>query len=171
MPVWKLATPLIEKSEPGVVVPIPTEPMKVVVERREVEEAKRPWVNQRGVEVEFTSTPKLVVGVNEKVPDPEPQAVPVFEMVPLVEKVAQPAAPPAEETIKLVELAVAAVTIVVLAYGNTDAVEVVAVKKPASALIPRSEEPSTESLRHGEEVPMPMLLLVDAIVSASAEIV
>jgi hypothetical protein len=59
-----------------------------------------------GVEVEFAVAPKLVVGVKEKVPEPEPQAVPVLEMVPFAEKVAQPADPPAEETMRLVVEAV-----------------------------------------------------------------
>ena len=59
-----------------------------------------------GVEVEFAVAPKLVVGVHEKVPEPEPQAVPVLEMVPVVLKVAQPAVPPALETMRLVVEAV-----------------------------------------------------------------
>ncbi len=50
----------------GEVVPMPTLPSKVVVERREVEEAKRPWVNQIGVEVEFAVAPKFWVVVKGK---------------------------------------------------------------------------------------------------------
>ena len=45
-------------------------------------------------------------------PPPEPQAVPVLEMVPMVSKVAQPAAPPAEETMRLVVEAVPALSTV-----------------------------------------------------------
>ena len=64
-------------------------------------------------------------------PPPDPQAVPVFEMRPIELKVAHPAVPPALETIRFVVEAVVAVIAVVEAYGNTEAVEVVAVKKPA----------------------------------------
>src|SRR4051812_10981216 len=60
----------------------------------------------RAVEVEFAAVAPNVVGVNGKALPPEPQAVPVLEIVPLIEKVAQPAAPPADETIKFVVEAV-----------------------------------------------------------------
>src|SRR3989344_4724727 len=89
----------------------PTAPSKKNCERpalpkRTVEEAFKPPRSERAVEVALVLTPKLFVGVKEKVPLPEPQAVPVFEIVPFVEKVAQPAAPPAEETMRLVVEAV-----------------------------------------------------------------
>src|SRR3989344_1193767 len=85
----------------------PTAPSKKNCERpalpkRTVEEALRPPRSERAVEVALVLTPKFVVGVHEKVPEPEPQAVPVLEMVPMVLNVAQPAEPPAEETIKFV---------------------------------------------------------------------
>ena len=54
----------------------------------------------------FAAVEPKVVGVHENVPLPEPQAVPVFEMRPVVLKVAQPAVPPAEETVRSVVLAV-----------------------------------------------------------------
>ncbi len=54
------------------------------------------------VEVAFALMEPKVVGVKEKVPEPEPQAVPVLEMVPFVLNVAQPAVPPADETMRLV---------------------------------------------------------------------
>jgi hypothetical protein len=44
---------------------------------------------------------------------------------------------------------------VVEAYGKTEAVEVVAVKYPARAFIPRSEFPATEKVLQGEEVAIP----------------
>ena len=50
-----------------------------------------------------------MVGVQEKVPLPEPQAEPVLEMVPSPAKVAQPGVPPALETMRLVVEAVVAV--------------------------------------------------------------
>ena len=63
-----------------------------------------PALNHTGmVEVEFAAAPKLMSGVKSKPPPPpEPHAVPVFEMVPLEEKVAHPGVPPAEEMVKLV---------------------------------------------------------------------
>ena len=71
-----------------------------------------------------------VVGVHENVPEPEPQAVPVFEIVPSEAKVAQPAVPPAEETMRSVVLAVPETVMAVEeAYGNVLATVVeVAVK-------------------------------------------
>ena len=45
-------------------VPIPTEPTKVVVESLEVEEAKRPMRAQIAVEVAEVEVPKLTSGVN-----------------------------------------------------------------------------------------------------------
>ena len=80
--------------------------MKFALVKYEVEEAKSPFTNQIGVEVEFAAAPKLVVGVQEKVPLPDPQATPVLERSPMVEKVAQPAVPPALETTRFVVLAV-----------------------------------------------------------------
>ena len=47
-----------------------------------------------------------VVGVNGKAEPEPPQALPVFEMVPSVAKVAQPAVPPALETVRFVVEAV-----------------------------------------------------------------
>ncbi len=52
-----------EKFTHGEVVPIPMLPEKVVVERREVEEAKMPAAAKRGVEVAEVLTPKFEVGV------------------------------------------------------------------------------------------------------------
>lgn len=57
------------------------------------------------VPVALAAVAPKVVGVNGKLPPP-PQATPVFEMRPVAEKVAQPAAPPALETTKLVVEAV-----------------------------------------------------------------
>ncbi len=62
-----------ERFANGEVVPMPTLPSKVVVERREVEEAKIPWVNQMGVEVELAVAPKFSIGVKGKAP-PAPVA-------------------------------------------------------------------------------------------------
>lgn len=57
----------MERSAKGeVVAPRPMPLMLVIVSKREVEEAKRPWVRKSGVEVEFTFKPKAVVGVNGK---------------------------------------------------------------------------------------------------------
>ena len=47
-------------------VPIPTLPTKVVVESREVDEAKRPIRAHSAVEVAEVEVPKLVSGVNGK---------------------------------------------------------------------------------------------------------
>ena len=80
--------------------PMPASP------KRMVEEAERPPVSKSNVEVEFAVMPNEVVGVQLKVPLPDPQATPVLLMRPIVEKVAQPAVPPALETTRLVVLAV-----------------------------------------------------------------
>ncbi len=58
------------------------------------------------VEVEFASVAPNVVGVNGNAEPEPPQALPVFEMRPVAEKVAQPAAPPAPETMRFVVEAV-----------------------------------------------------------------
>src|SRR3989344_1576024 len=58
-------------------------------------------VNWIKVVVAFARRPPQVPGVQAKVPLP-PQAEPVLERRPIVEKVAQPAVPPAEETMRLV---------------------------------------------------------------------
>lgn len=63
----------------------------------------------------------------------------------------------ATEVMRFVDEAVVAVIIVVLAYGNVDAVEVVAVKYPAVAELPSADAPSTESFAYGEVVPIPTL--------------
>jgi acyl-CoA synthetase (AMP-forming)/AMP-acid ligase II len=55
----------------------------------------------------------------------------------------------------------ATVRAVVEAYGNTEAVVEVAVNEPANAFTPRSDEPFTESLRHGDVVPKPMFPAVE----------
>ena len=70
-----------------------------------MEDAWSPNLNQIGVEVALAAVPKLVVGVQLKLPEP-PQALWVFERVPTVSNVAQPAMPPAEETMRLVVEAV-----------------------------------------------------------------
>ena len=67
------------------------------------------------------------------VSDPPPQAEPVFEIVPFVLKVAQPAVPPAEETVRFVVLAVPeTVMAVVEANGKVEARVEVAVKMLAT---------------------------------------
>ncbi len=71
----------------------------------EVEEAKIPWVNQMGVEVEFTAVPKLVPGVYEKVPEPEPQVAVMTVPEELVVRHC-PADAPSEEITRLVVEAV-----------------------------------------------------------------
>lgn len=128
----------------GVVEPIESTPrmldvaiMESVVEpttiwsKREVDEAKTPFCAQMGEVVAAERAPKLVVKVNESVPPPEPQALPVLEIVPLVEKVAQPAVPPALETMRFVVEAVPEiVSAVVDAYGNVEAEEDVEVTAP-----------------------------------------
>ncbi len=70
----------------------------------------------------------------------------------------------APETLRAVVLAVPkypvpeTVSAVLEAYGKVLAVLEVAVKYPARALLPRSEDPFTENVRHGEVVPIPTLL-------------
>ncbi len=74
------------------------------------------------VEVALAGVEPKVVGVQAKAaPEPEPQDTPEFESTPLAENVAQPAAPPALDTMRFVVLAVVAVIAVVDAYGNCDA--------------------------------------------------
>ena len=53
--------------------------------------------------------------------------------------------PPVPETVSAVEEA----------NGKTEAMLDVAVKYPARAFIPRSEDPLTESVLHGDVVPIP----------------
>src|SRR3989344_6639117 len=155
-----------ESSAHGEVVPnprFPTAPSKRKPEtpafpNRTVEDALSPLKSESAVEVALVFTPKFTVGVHENVPLPEPQAVPVFEMRPVAENVAQPAAPPAEETVRFVVEAVPEIVRpVVEAYGRMLAVEVVAMKYPARAELPNADEPSTESFAYGEVVPMPTL--------------
>ena len=104
--------------------------------KTDVDDAKREKVEPRrksGVEVALVVVPKWVVGIHANVPEPEPQAVPVFEMSPVVENVAQPAVPPAEETVRFVVLAVPeTVMAVVDANGNVEARVEVAVKMLAT---------------------------------------
>ena len=114
-----------ENSVPGVDVPTPRFPVVLskrnpetpALPNRTVEDAFSPPKSESAVDVAFVFTPKFKVGVNENVPLPEPQAVPVFEMRPVTENWAQPVEPPAEETRRSVVEAVAAVIIVVDAYG------------------------------------------------------
>ena len=63
----------------------------------------------------MTEMSVVVAHLEVLLPPPEPQAVPVFEMSPIEEKVAQPAVPPAEETKRLVVEAVVAERLVVVA--------------------------------------------------------
>ena len=102
MPVVSSA-PATESCADGVLEPTPTKPLlaKVVVPMTEVEEANSPCCAQSAVVVAEVFTPKLVSGVKGKVPEP-PQALPVFEMMPFAEKVAQPGVPPALETMRFV---------------------------------------------------------------------
>ena len=55
-----------ERSAKGDVVPTPSFPAKSPFAKCEVEEAKRPAVANRGVEVAEVLTPKFSVGVNGK---------------------------------------------------------------------------------------------------------
>ena len=58
----------IERVANGEVVPMPTLPEKVVVERREVEEAKIPLLAQKALVVAAATTPKLFSQVNAAAP-------------------------------------------------------------------------------------------------------
>ena len=103
--------------------------------------------------VAFTFSPKIVSGVQAKVPASVPH-----ENTPGVLAFTSQAAEFRAETTRLVVEAVSEnVNEVVEANGNTDEMEVVATKYPAYALLPRSDSPSTESLRPGDVVPMPTL--------------
>src|SRR6185295_15269356 len=102
--------PVTPSAAAGVVVPRPSLPVEEskrnpftpAFPKRIVEEAERPLAKSKSVEVEFAGAPKELVGVKENVPLPEPQATPVFVSSPIVENVAQPAEPPAEDTMMFV---------------------------------------------------------------------
>ena len=73
--------------------------------------------------MELTFTPKFVSGKKGNVPEP-PHALPVFDMRPMELNVAQPAVPPALETMRFV----------VLAVPETERLELVALVKFANVL-------------------------------------
>ena len=75
----------------------------------------------------------------------------------LVNGKAEPVPPEGHAVLQSVDIHIVFADIaVVLAYGKVDAVEEVAVKLPARALLPRSELPFTERVRQGEVVPIPI---------------
>ena len=92
-----------------------------------------PLVNPIRVEVEFAKSEPKVVGVKGNAPPPAtPHGDPMFESVPFDENVAQPAVPPAEETMSAeVEAVPEIVSAVVEAYGNIEATLEVEVMLPA----------------------------------------
>jgi hypothetical protein len=78
-------------------------PGRPALPKRMVEEACRPPVRSRAVEVLLAWTPKEVVGSNGKAkPVVEPHEAPVLDMRPMELKVAQPGVPPALETTRFV---------------------------------------------------------------------
>ena len=140
----------------------------------EAEEMK-PLVKRSLVEVELPSA----VGVQGKAKLAVPQAVPVLEMTPMAEKVAQPAVElPAEETTRSVVKATVVERVVVVALtpekfckveeesskrvpkraleASRLVEEAVVLKKLVEVALPEAKKsPSTESLAAGVEVPMP----------------
>ena len=96
---------------------------------RTVEDAKRLPEKKVGELVAAVRAPKCDWKVKSAPPEPVPHATPVFESVPLLENVAQPAVPPAEETTRFVVEAVPETVMAVEdAYGIVwSAVNVLAV--------------------------------------------
>jgi len=75
--------PFTSNATRGVVVPTPTLPKKLAFANCEVEDAKMPLVNQIGVEVLLTATPKFVEGVNGNAALTVPTGVVVAIILPL----------------------------------------------------------------------------------------
>ena len=148
--------------------------MKFPIWVDEAEEMK-PLVKSSLVEVELPSA----VAVQGKAKLAVPQAVPVLEMTPMEEKVAQPAVElPADETTRSVVEATVVESVVVVAFtpakfckveedksksvprraleASRLVEEAVVLKRLVVVALPETKKsPSTESLAAGVEVPMP----------------
>ena len=106
----------------------------------------------------MTEMSVVVAHLEVLLPPPEPQAVPVFEMSPIEEKVAQPAVPPAEETMRLVVEAVVAESEVVVALVNKALVKVPRAEKKEEVEVAEVRVVEPEPRKFGT-VTMPVLLM------------
>ena len=127
-----------------------------------------PFSAQMAVEVADVVVPKSVRAVKgyAKAAPPAPQVLPVPETRPAISW--RHWVPVKLESVN--PLAPETVRAVVEAYGNDEAVVDVEVKYPARAKLPRSDEPLTDRVVHGELVPMPTSPFAANVVLAIYEV-
>jgi hypothetical protein len=131
--------------------------------KRIVEEAERPFVRRRVVEVELATPPNEVVGVNGKAKfEKSVPATAAITCPPVVVLSSEPEAIP--EIQRFVVEAVVAVIMVVEAYGKVDAEDEVEVMvPPTKRLLEMYPEPCTAKREPGVVVPTPTFPLLSTV--------